>query len=458
VDIDEAGVQATAERARAVGVDVDAQRLDVADRTALQSWAAHVADRFGGTDVLINNAGVSLSASVETMRDEDFEWLFGIHRPPTTLDPAQPAAFDLVADLVGQLAPLLPDRAFHLGLDEPWELTAERRPEWVGWLERLRALPALAGRELLVWGDVPGAEPALLDRFPEGVTVCEWGYEDNHPFDDRATALRARGVPFWLAPGTSSWLSVSGRVDNMLGNITAAANAAVRHGAAGLLVTDWGDMGHHQYLPVSEPGLAVAAACSWGAARHRTLDPDELAGLLDAFVFDDPAGELGAALVALGRVHRLVAPRPFNLSPLVQHLLLPQWRVGTGFTTGLTVDDLDTVRAALAGAVAGVDRARPQRPDGVLVADELRAAAALLDLACRDAVARLEGDGSLASIEPAERGRLADDLDARIADHRRLWLARNRPGGLDDSVAWWTHLRDAYRSGVTDRSWFGPLG
>ena len=46
----------------------------------------------------------------------------------------------------------------------------------------LRALPVLAGRELLVWGDVPAVHPELLAELPEGVTVCEWGYEDNHPF------------------------------------------------------------------------------------------------------------------------------------------------------------------------------------------------------------------------------------------------------------------------------------
>lgn len=79
VDIDEVGLAQTAEQARAHGVEVDTRRLDVSDKAALYEWAAHCEQRFGGADVLVNNAGVSLSQAVERMKDEDFEWLFGIN-------------------------------------------------------------------------------------------------------------------------------------------------------------------------------------------------------------------------------------------------------------------------------------------------------------------------------------------------------------------------------------------
>jgi NADP-dependent 3-hydroxy acid dehydrogenase YdfG len=78
-DIDLADLETTAERARQAGAEVDAVRLDVADRTAIHAWAARIAEKLGGADVLINNAGVSLSHSIEKMKDEDFEWLFNIN-------------------------------------------------------------------------------------------------------------------------------------------------------------------------------------------------------------------------------------------------------------------------------------------------------------------------------------------------------------------------------------------
>ena len=78
-DIDEKGVGETAERARSEGGKVDLRRLDVADKKAIYAWADHIARDLGGTDVIINNAGVSLSHSIESMKDEDFEWLFNIN-------------------------------------------------------------------------------------------------------------------------------------------------------------------------------------------------------------------------------------------------------------------------------------------------------------------------------------------------------------------------------------------
>jgi len=78
-DVDEKGVRETAEKARGEGGKVDVQRLDVADKKAIYAWADHIARDLGGTDVIINNAGVSLSHSIESMKDEDFEWLFNIN-------------------------------------------------------------------------------------------------------------------------------------------------------------------------------------------------------------------------------------------------------------------------------------------------------------------------------------------------------------------------------------------
>ncbi|MEZ4394813.1 MAG: SDR family NAD(P)-dependent oxidoreductase [Polyangiales bacterium] len=81
VDVDEAGLAETVARARAArpGARVEAERLDVSDRAGIYAWAERVRESLGGADVLVNNAGVSLSASVERMTDEDFEWLFGIN-------------------------------------------------------------------------------------------------------------------------------------------------------------------------------------------------------------------------------------------------------------------------------------------------------------------------------------------------------------------------------------------
>ena len=154
----------------------------------------------------------------------------------------------------------------------------------------------------------------------------------------------------------------------------------------------------------------------------------------------------------------MVTPQIPNMSALAFQLLLPQWRVGHGATRGLTEDDLDRVEATL-DACGGRGRPRrPRRGDGGLVLDEIRATVGVLRLACRDARLRLAGDGILASVPPADRARLAGELDAVIDEHRRLWTQSFRPGGLDDSVAWFEHLARATARARPTRSWFGPVG
>ncbi len=151
---------------------------------------------------------------------DGFEWMFGMHRPALTLDPANPEAFALVSDLLAQLVPHLRSNRVHIGMDEPWELSPERRGEWGQWLRALRELPVLAGRELLVWGDVPAVHPELLAELPDGVTVCEWGYEGNHPFEAARRADSKRpGCRSGCARARRAGCRSRDAIDNMIENI-----------------------------------------------------------------------------------------------------------------------------------------------------------------------------------------------------------------------------------------------
>jgi butyryl-CoA dehydrogenase len=78
-DIDEAGLAETVARCEGAGVKVTSQRLDVADRAAVEAWADQVVDEHGRVNLIFNNAGVALGATIEGMSYEDFEWLMNIN-------------------------------------------------------------------------------------------------------------------------------------------------------------------------------------------------------------------------------------------------------------------------------------------------------------------------------------------------------------------------------------------
>jgi short-subunit dehydrogenase len=78
-DVDEDGLRESAGQAAEAGAKVRTDRVDVAERVAVHSWADAVVEDYGRVNLIVNNAGVALAATVESMTYEDLEWLMGIN-------------------------------------------------------------------------------------------------------------------------------------------------------------------------------------------------------------------------------------------------------------------------------------------------------------------------------------------------------------------------------------------
>lgn len=69
-DVSEAAVGAVAEDLQGEGLSAEAWALDVSDGVAIKRVTDAIAERFGGLDILINNAGVSAFSPIDS---EDYE-------------------------------------------------------------------------------------------------------------------------------------------------------------------------------------------------------------------------------------------------------------------------------------------------------------------------------------------------------------------------------------------------
>ncbi len=80
-DLNDASLAESARLALAArsGAHVTTARVDVADRAAVHAFADRVAADHGAVHLVVNNAGVALSGSIERMNYDDLEWLFGIN-------------------------------------------------------------------------------------------------------------------------------------------------------------------------------------------------------------------------------------------------------------------------------------------------------------------------------------------------------------------------------------------
>jgi len=371
-----------------------------------------------------------------------------------SLCPVDPRAVDFLAGLYDALLPSFSSRRLNVGCDETVDLGKGRSRDaveargkgvvYLEFLEKIHALVAARGRTMQFWGDIILEHPELISRLPKDAVALNWGYEADHPFDPEGARFSAAGIEHHVCPGTSSWLSLTGRTTNAVANIAAAASAAAAHRATGMLVTDWGDYGHHQPLPISYPGLAYGAACMWGRAANESLD---LGAALDTHVFRDPTGILGHALCALGDVHRETGATPKNATVAALLLLFPERTIGEGRLAGVTAEGLAQAAARAEEIVAPIPDSRPRRDDADLLRAEIQLASGLFRHACRLGIARLAtAAGTVAGISSSERRALASDLDRLIVEFRRLWRTRSREGGLEDSAGRLERLLAMYRA------------
>ena len=77
-DVDESGLAETVALAEGSGVKVTSAHVDVADRAAVEAWADETVAAHGKANLIFNNAGVALGATIEGMSYDDFHWLMDI--------------------------------------------------------------------------------------------------------------------------------------------------------------------------------------------------------------------------------------------------------------------------------------------------------------------------------------------------------------------------------------------
>lgn len=78
-DIDDTGLEETARLASAAGAETATARCNVAIATEVEALAASADERMGGTDLLINNAGVGVGGLVGEIPLADWAWIMGVN-------------------------------------------------------------------------------------------------------------------------------------------------------------------------------------------------------------------------------------------------------------------------------------------------------------------------------------------------------------------------------------------
>jgi hypothetical protein len=361
----------------------------------------------------------------------DTRW--GRFDEPFTLAPGDPGSIQLIREMYEELLPHFTSPLFNVGCDETVDLGAGRSKAeceergsgrvYLDFLLKIYDLVKQHSRTMQFWGDIIMEHPELVPELPKDVIALEWGYEFDHPFDDHGAKFAASGIPFYVCPGTSSWNTIGGRTDNAMGNLLNAAENGLKHGAIGYLITDWGDNGHHQPLPVSFLGYGYGAAVSWNLQNNRDID---IARAISLHLFADPSGATGKAAYEIGNIYRLFETRIHNATAYALGTLRPVEQLNINTNAGevkRALKEMDRQSRTVA-------RLNMQHEDAALIRREFLFALDLMRYGTQRIAISLAKEKDRPSLMRA----LRPALRRVTAEHRKVWLARNRPGGLEDSV------------------------
>jgi len=394
--------------------------------------------------------------------------LMGLINMKTTLAPSNPKSLELVSKMSDDLLPNFSSDKFNVNLDEPFELGKNKdRPVndpkevakiYLDYANRLNTNVEARGKKMMMWGDIISKNPELAAKIPKDITLLEWRYEAFQDFEKICKIYQAAGLHYLVCPGTSSWTSFTGRTDNMMANIQNAVQNGIKYGADGMLITDWGDSPHLQYLTVSYTGLAYGAALSW----NNTPDSKKvLNDYLSKLVFCDAGNKMGEIVLELGRYAQFEEyPMPggtltgwaFRFGMINKTLAdAINKKIQIGIFEFLPTDDesrnilkqgfdhpkmynpkaiiylMDTLEKELLVTHLNI-------PDSALIIDEYKNAIRMVKLG---AMLKQYNNYHLQLSDSANRELLTDMkglCQNILSEHPRLWMMRNKKGGLDKSM------------------------
>lgn len=250
--------------------------------------------------------GIELQPNIQT-----FSHMHGLLRLPGyqhlsendnlfTLAPGKPEVYALLGEILHEVLSWFSSKTVHINMDEAYDLGTGYSAEAVSrlgkvavfrsHLERVCELVRACGMErILMWGDSVQAHPELLSELPDDVVCVDWNYNPMEVFPS-ASSYGGRPQAFWAAPGTSSWNALFPRVQNADKNIKNYTEAAFAHGAEGILVTHWGDYGHHQPFSFSDYGFVLGAEEAFNGGKTGMV---EFEAAVDVLFFDSPGQREG---------------------------------------------------------------------------------------------------------------------------------------------------------------------
>ncbi len=200
-----------------------------------------------------------------------------------TIDPNKEGSIELVQSLINQFMPHFTSDYFNLCGDETFDLkhhplTANDNGQtYVDFVNKIIAHLKSKNKKVMMWADILLQHAETITQLPEDTIFLNWEYSPDAK-EDATAKIAELGRPQIVCPGTWSWDSLSELTRIEEANISKMAEYGYKHGAIGVLNTNWGDLGNPASIELAEYGIVFGAEKSWSAqtkaddAFHQAAD------------------------------------------------------------------------------------------------------------------------------------------------------------------------------------------
>ena len=231
---------------------------------------------------------------------------------PDVLCPVKEGTYELLNDMYAEVCPLLPLEFFNVCCDETWGLgtgpskaLAEKIGEGGVYVRHIRRVHDLLQQKhhkrMMMWGDIILQHPKNLTEIPKDTIMLTWGYDPRPSFEDQIVPFAKSGYEFFVCPGVSNWSRILPDFAVATTNIRNFVRDGVKHGALGMINTDWKDDGE-SHRATKWHADAWAAECAWNASK---TTPEAFNRRVGGVLFGEKGDRFGRAIEELAKTHRM---------------------------------------------------------------------------------------------------------------------------------------------------------
>jgi len=233
-----------------------------------------------------------------------------------TIDPENPESIEIVKSLIDQYEPNFKTDIFNICCDETFDLKKYAEANegiddgrlYVDFVKKIIAHLKAKGKKIMMWADILLEHPEYIEELPEDTIFLSWQY-GAVPNEEKIIKFANLNRPQIVCPGTTTWSRLCENPSIAERNIAKMAEYGKKHGAIGVLNTNWGDYANPCSLELSMFGMIWGAEMSWSV--DTPAGENFYAAINDLCYHNDHFTDL---LFELNMIHSLIGWNAFTLA------------------------------------------------------------------------------------------------------------------------------------------------